>query len=154
MSKSIIGLSALVVVLIPVIGWAEELPKDAVPLTASEVRELYSGKSANWSRSRAYFAPDSTFLMHGKDKSWFGEGKWTVKGNEVCGKLKRTSVKDGKSNTGGDCWAWYRVGKKYMTFWSGEKDKKYGYYDSELKKMSAGDKVSKTVAELKKKSGS
>lgn len=85
--------------------------------------------------------------------SWFGEGKWTVNGNETCGKLKRTSVKDGKSSTGGDCWAWFQVGKKYMTFWSGEKDEKYSYYDSELRKMSAGDKVSKTVAELKKQSG-
>lgn len=155
MSKSIIGFPALLVALMPVVSWAEELPKNAVPLNASELRELYAGKSANWTKTRAYFAPDGILLMHGKDKSWFGEGKWTVTGNEMCGKAKRTTVKDGATKIGGgECWTWYRVGKTYMTFWSGEKDKKNGYYDTELKKMSAGDKVSKTVAELKKKSGS
>lgn len=153
MSKSIIVLSAIMAALIPATSLADELPKNAVPLTASEARELYSGKTTNWSKSRAYFAPDNTYLMYGKNKTWYGEGTWTVDGNKVCGKIKTTSVKDGKSDTGGDCWTWYRVGKKYMTLWSGEKNQRKGYYDGELKKMSSGDEVSKIVADLKKKSG-
>jgi hypothetical protein len=35
--------------------------------------------------------------------------------------------------------------------WSGEKDKKNGWWDKEMSKFSKGDKVTKTLASLKAK---
>lgn len=86
MKKSILIMSAAMAALVPTMSLADALPKNAVPLTTAEARALYSGKSTNWSKSRAYFAPDNTALMYGKDKTWYGEGKWTVDGNKVCNK--------------------------------------------------------------------
>lgn len=147
----IIGLSAIAAVLVPTLSMGESLPKNAAPLSESEARALYAGKSSNWSKSRAYFAPDGTYFVYGKDKAWFAEGKWTVSGNKVCGTTTWTDIKDGKTGKGGSCWTWYRSGKRHLMLWSGDKDPQNGYYDGELKKLSVGDKVTKTVLELKKK---
>lgn len=65
--------------------------------------------------------------------------------------MKWTSVKDGKTGNNKDCWTWYRDGKRYLTFWSGEKNKKEGYYDWEIKSFKRGDKVSAAVRKLKAK---
>lgn len=102
-------------------AFSESLPKSAKRLSASDAKALYAGKSANWKKSKAYFSPDGKLFMIGKDKSWYGEGKWSVSGNKVCGKLKWTSVKGGKTGSNKDCWTWYRDGKRYLTSWSSEK---------------------------------
>jgi hypothetical protein len=88
--------------------------------------------------------------MVAKDHSWFGEGHWSVHGNKVCGSVKWTAVKTGKTGKGKpDCWTWYKAGDRYLDLWSGEKDNKDGWYDGELKRLREGDRISAKVAELK-----
>lgn len=60
-------------------------------------------------------------------------------------------LKDRSQGKRSDCWIWYRDGKRYLTLWSGEKDKKGGYWDGELKMLGKCDKVTKTAAVLKAK---
>lgn len=133
---------------------ADQLSKQAVKFTAAEANAMYAGKSSNWSKARAYFAPDGTFWIIGKDKSWYGEGRWTVNDNKVCSSsLQWTSVKDGKTGKGdGDCWTWYKDGKRSMMYWSGDKLTKDAYSDGEVKKLSMGDKVTADIQKLKQKS--
>ena len=128
---------------------ADKLPKDAVELSADEVKAIYSGKSTDWSKSSAYFAPDGQYFGVAKDGSVAAEGTWAVNGNKVCADIKRHDL---KGNSGiksmESCWTWFKQGKKYWTFWSGEKDQVNGYYDGEIKKLSKGDKVSKKFKKL------
>lgn len=79
-SRSILSIAFC---LISGIAISETLPKSAKRLAASDARALYAGKSAIWKRTQAYFSPDGKLLMIGKDKSWYGEGKWSVSGNKV-----------------------------------------------------------------------
>ncbi|MEP9374974.1 DUF995 domain-containing protein [Mesorhizobium sp. KR1-2] len=145
-------LSAFVLAFAPSVALSDPLPKGAVPLTADEVHAMYSGKSSNWSESRAYFAPDGTYLIFGKDKKWYGEGKWAVDGNKICANLTWKAA-GGKTGKADDCWTWYHNGSKYMTLWSGDKDKKNAYAAGESKKLTAGDKVSAPFNDIKKKIG-
>lgn len=132
---------------------ADPLPKGAVKLTSAEAKAIYSGKTASWTDTLAYFAPNGRYLMIGKDKSWFGEGKWTVRGNKVCASIKWTNVKSGKTGAGDrDCWTWYKAGDRYLDLWSGDKNGvKNGWFDGERKKLSDGDHVSATLNSLKAK---
>lgn len=127
---------------------AEELPADAVKMSAADLKKVYAGKSSNWTRSRTYFAPDGTIKWIRKDKSAYGDGKWTVKGNRVCMLLNWNDVDSKESGRSKDCWDWYRSGRKYMTLWSvrfnGEKAKKDDYYDGEFRKLQRGDRVTRT----------
>ncbi len=130
---------------------AEKLPADANPLTSADVKALYAGKSADWSTTRAYFAPNGKFLTVAKDGSWFNEnGEWTVKGNKICATSRWKDEKTGQNKSSNDCWTWFKVGPKYLSLWSGEKNNVNGYYAKELDKMVAGDEVSPVVAKLKK----
>ena len=137
-------------------AYADKLPETATKLSPAEVKMLYAGKSSNWDSSKAYFAPDGTYLMVAKDKSWYGEGRWTVSGNKACASITWHTVKDGKSGKGKpDCWTWNKDGKKYWVLWSGDKGKK-GYpadywWDGELKKMKKGDSVTAAYNKLKSK---
>ena len=130
---------------------ADSLPKTAEKLTAAQAKALYAGKSSNWEKSRAYFAPDGTVSLFKKDKTVWAEGQWTVNGNKVCMSVNWHDLKDKSQGKHSDCWLWYRDGKRYLTLWSGEKDKTNGYWDGELKMLAKGDKVTKTVAALKAK---
>jgi hypothetical protein len=130
---------------------AEKLPKSAVKLTTEEAKMLYSGKTANWDKAMAYFSPDGTVTLHTKDKNYWSEGKWSAKGNKVCMATTWHDLKNRKQGTETECWTWYRDGKRYLTLWSGEKDKKGGYWDGEVKHLSKGDMVSKTFSALKAK---
>lgn len=132
---------------------ADPLPKGAVKLTAAEAKAIYSGKTANWTNALAYFAPDGRFLMVGKDKTWFGEGKWTVRKNKVCSSMTWTNVEKGKTGKGkADCWTWYKAGDRYLDLWNGDKNGvKDGWFDGERKKLSSGDQVSETLNMLKAK---
>ncbi|MET3612029.1 hypothetical protein ABID16_000334 [Rhizobium aquaticum] len=137
-------------------AYASKLPKTATKLSSAEVTKIYAGMSANYDRGKAYYAPDGTYFMVGMDNSWYGEGKWTVKGNKACTSLTWHSVKDGKSgNAPGFCNAWYKNGNDYWSLWDGNKGKK-GYptdfwYNGELKKMQNGDAVTATYNSLKNK---
>jgi hypothetical protein len=130
---------------------AQKLPKNATPLTNEEVIALYSGNTAVWKGSRAYFAPDN------KVKGIFGEkakrvtysGEWSAADNEVC--MKNRPKGDPALYT--DCWKWWRSGKKLLTLWSvhydGSKaDEKNGYYDKEAKALKKGDLLTKEYEEL------
>lgn len=130
---------------------AEKLPKSAVKLTAEEVKVLYSGKSAIWDKYRAYFAPDGTVSAYTDDKNYWSEGTWSVKGNKVCMTTMWHDLKSRKQIKETECWTWHRDGKRYLTLWSGHKDKKNGYWDGEVKNLRKGDKVSKTFSALKAK---
>jgi hypothetical protein len=135
---------------------ADDMPKGAVKLTKAEATAIYAGKTARWVNGGdddaiAYFAPDGVILMHGPKKNWYGEGRWTVSSNKVCQQIKWHGL-DGNSGSGKKhCWTWVRDPKgKLWDLWSGE-DPKHGWWDGELKKLSKGDKVTKTYNALKAK---
>jgi hypothetical protein len=130
---------------------SETLPKSAIKISSTEAKSLYSGKSSNWKKARAYFSPDGRYLIVGKNKKWFAEGTWNTRGNKVCSKSKWTNIKDDKTGRSVNCWTWYKDGKRYLSLWSGDKNGKHGYYDGEHKKMRKGDRVSKTFNKLKAK---
>ena len=132
---------------------AEALPKNAVKLSSAEAKSIYSGKTANWPKVYAYFAPGGQFLMVDKGEKWFGEGKWTVHGNRVCASIRWTNVESGETGKGKqDCWTWYKAGDRLLSLWSGDKNGvKGGWNDGEQKKLSNGDQVSSTFKTLKAK---
>ena len=127
---------------------AERLPKDAVKLSPAEAKAIYSGKSSDWSRSNAYFAPDGRYIMVSKKGTGVAEGKWTVSGNKVCAMADLRGLKDDFKDKINDCWTWYKHGKRHLSMWSGDKNGKDGWFDGEMKKLSKGDKVSKKFQKL------
>lgn len=127
---------------------ADKLPKEAIELTADEVKAIYTGVSSDWKRSNAYFAPDGKYLSVAKSGNWHGEGKWDVKGNKVCADLVVRVPKENRSESVLNCWTWFKEGKTYWTLYSGEKDQKTSYYDTEIERLSKGDKVSKKFQKL------
>lgn len=126
------------------------LPKDATELAAPEVQAMYAGKSANWKSVRIYFSPDGSAKLVRKDKKRFGEGNWTVSGNQMCLTINVVEVATGKKDTVKDCYSWHKAGTKYFMRWSGDEGKKDAYRDDEPSRLSDGDKVSKDFAALKK----
>lgn len=134
---------------------AGELPATAVKMSSAEVKALYSGKTADWSRSQAYFAPNGTTKNVSKQGKWVGNGTWTVRGNRICMKTKGTSFSSGKAWSVRDCWSWFRDGKKTWTLWSvrfnGEKPSKKDYYNGEARKLKSGDRTKRRYNRLVKK---
>lgn len=141
--------SALFVLSATVSAKAESLPKEAVALKSAEVKAIYSGKSSNWSETRAYFAPNGSVSLFKKDKTVWAEGRWSVTNNQACMNITWNEVKSGKTGKHTDCWTWFRHDKRHLALWSGQKDKKTGYWDGEIKLLRKGDAVTKTVAALK-----
>lgn len=131
-----------------------ELPKAAAKLKSDELRAIYSGKTANWSVSQAFFAPDGSAKLVTRDRSAYGDGEWSVSGNRVCLKLKFTSVSSSKTGKSTMCWDWYKDGKKYWTLYSKRFDKtrptKKDYYQEEIRKLTSGDSVSAKHSALAK----
>lgn len=134
---------------------AEPLPEGAKPIAATSLTALYSGSTANWGNSKAYFAPDGT--VKGVSTPETGgkrayQGNWSAKGNEVCMKVKVLGT-DWEPST--DCWKWYLGAENELwTLWSVHYDKtkptKDDYYTDEKNKLSRGDLVSKAFAKLVK----
>jgi hypothetical protein len=124
---------------------ADKLPKSAKPLTADEIKSIYSNHTAVWKpTNKAYFAQDGK--VWGIYDGGTFEGSWNVTGNEGCMMNKSTDAKtkksDGKTYT--DCWTWYRDNKnKYWSLWSkhfdGSPVTKNDYWDGEIKKLKIGD---------------
>lgn len=133
--------------------WAEPLPKDAVKLKPTEVKAIYSGKSADWTKVSAYFAPNGKLFMVAKDKSFVVEGTWSVKGNQICTKTRFTPLKGGKPGSDSDCTSWFKAGDRSFNMWSKEKDKTNGYEANGEKRLSAGDTVTAEFKALKAKAG-
>ncbi|MCR9282588.1 MAG: DUF995 domain-containing protein [Rhodobacteraceae bacterium] len=127
---------------------ADKLPKSAEPLTATELSALYKGNSTNWKNSNAFFADDGRYLIIGKNQKWYGDGKWTVKGNKLCASMSWNTIDKKEGGKANDCWTWYKSGKKYLTHWEGNTGRSDGYNDSEIKKLSKGDKVTKKYKQL------
>ncbi|MFD1982649.1 hypothetical protein ACFSOZ_08165 [Mesorhizobium newzealandense] len=130
-------------------AWADKLPKDAVELTADEVKAIYSGKTGFYIVSNIYYAPDGTTKgIFGKPKiTTTFRGTWSVSGNEICAKNKAKG--DPKIYT--DCNKFWRSGKKVYDLWTvhydGSKpDLKGGYATDTLKLFKNGDSVSKKYA--------
>jgi hypothetical protein len=112
---------------------ADELPKTGVKLTAAEIKGLHAGKTAKWSSTVAYFAPDGKFAMYDRKKKWFGDGAWSVRGNMICRTVTVTSMGDGsRKKVDSMCWTWYKDGKTYYDLSSGEKNTKHGWFTKEL----------------------
>ncbi|TPL46404.1 DUF995 domain-containing protein [Mesorhizobium sp. B2-4-6] len=136
-------------------SFAWPLPKGSVQLTKAEVAKIYSGMTADWDTIRGYHAPDGKYYSHAKDKSWFFEGKWTVRGNTQCISGSWTEVKTGKTGKSGkrDCNTWMRgPDGKMWDLWSQAKDQRNDWSDENLSKLSKGDRgVVKTITELKAK---
>ncbi|RWP36846.1 DUF995 domain-containing protein [Mesorhizobium sp.] len=134
---------------------ADNLPKNAKPMSADEVRSVYSGKSAVWDTSnRAFFAPDGTVIGYNLKAKVTFTGSWAVSSNRNCMNIIWKKIKSGDSGKVSDCWEWYKDGKKIWTLWStrydGSKPKKGDYYQGEAKILKAGDKVSGEYAKLTK----
>ena len=137
------------------VAWAENLPKSAKPMSAEEVRSLYSGKSAIWGAdARAFFASDGSVIGYNTKENVTFSGSWTVSSNRNCMNIAWKAIKSSKSGKSSDCWDWYKDGKKIWGFWSvrydGSKPKKGDYDQGEMKTLKAGDKVSKGYAKLTK----
>src|SRR5690606_14318466 len=89
-------------------------------------------KSSNWSKSRAYFAPEGSYFLLRKDKSLYGEGRWTVRGNKICARFTWARVKRRRAvrstNAGPGRGPAGRTGRCGA-------DQKTGYDGGELKKL-------------------
>ena len=130
---------------------ADKLPKGATPLSAADVRSIYSGTTGIYSGADIYYDPKGiTKGVFGKPKAaGTFKGTWTVKGNEHCEYNK--SKTDAKAST--NCNAFWRSGNKIYSLWTvhfdGSKpDKVDGYSTSDLKKHKKGDLVSKRYIAL------
>ncbi|MBL4783808.1 MAG: DUF995 domain-containing protein [Cohaesibacteraceae bacterium] len=60
------------------------LSPKAKKLSSAQVKKIYSGKTANWKRTKGYFAPDGTFLSWHRKNKHYVVGKWKVNGNKTC----------------------------------------------------------------------
>lgn len=78
-SRTLATAFAVVLGLLSLPAQAESLPQTAVKPTAAEAKALYAGKSSNWDKSRAYFAPDGTISHFKKDKTVWSEGRWSAR---------------------------------------------------------------------------
>ena len=146
-----LGLALLAAMALP--GLADELPKGSTPMTPDEVAQMYVGKTANWTKSTAYFGADGTVKGLYKTDTSHGIfwGKWQIKGNELCNVgMQGYDATHGDPWEGkGDCWKWWTDPKgKPVILWSkhydGTKpDTTHDYYRDEVKKLKKGDKVSR-----------
>ncbi|MTH97298.1 DUF995 domain-containing protein [Roseibium sp. RKSG952] len=142
---------ALLLILAPATALAGKLPDTAKPVSAAELTKIYSNKSTNWSKSRAYFAPDGAYYIIGKNKNWYGTGKWNVKGNRICARVKWRTVDRKDTGKALNCWTWYKDGRGYVMVHNKEGRKSDDYYTSERSKLSRGDKVTRTYYQLSQK---
>jgi Protein of unknown function (DUF995) len=134
-----------------------KLPKGAVPLSESESKAVYAGKTIEWNPALAYWREDGTVIGYYpvKGKEAIGEGTWTVKGNELCYTITwRGADKAGKPFVEDACAKFYKAGKAIWTENSKEEDQYQGdIWKGIEKKLKSGDKVSAKFNALKAKFG-
>ena len=141
-----ISIGAVILGATTVAAVADKLPKGATPLSADEVRSIYSGKTGVYSVSDIYYDPNGvTKGVFGKPKAKVAfKGTWAVKGNEMC----MYNKSKGETKTSTDCNAYWRAGNKVYSLWSvhydGSKPNKVNDYSpNEIKNYKTGDLVSK-----------
>ena len=107
---------AIMIAVVPIPCLAERLPGGAVPLTASEIVNIYSGKTGIYRITDEYYAPDFTTRgVWGKPKPRFAfTGRWTARGNEFC----VTNRARGDLRTFTDCDRYWRVGGRIYALWT------------------------------------
>jgi hypothetical protein len=134
---------------------ADPLPPDARPVSGKSLAKIYAGRTAEWSESKAYFAPDGSLKgIHTGGGTTLFWGKWTVKGNEVCMQNSYRNLQTGKTGSGlRDCWAWWQAAdgtlwQLWTVRYDNSKPPKDDYYTGEEKKLKKGDLVSKKFDRL------
>jgi hypothetical protein len=146
----------------PVLAMNEgKLPEGAVPLSAAETRALYVGHTVKYILSDGVvhytWRPDGKTLgiWEGTNgEASYADGNWSVSDNQFCFEATWYDNKTGKENMKyAPCKQWWKLGRaRWTKNASGGEDKWLGdIYDNEIKKMSAGDQVSKKFAAIKKK---
>ncbi len=134
-----------------------KLPKGAVPLSTEETKAIYSGKTINWKLAQTYWSPDGKAIGYYpvKGKEGFGEGTWTVTGDEMCYHLEwRGADKAAKPFINDVCAKYYKSGKQIWI----ENTKDVEKYQGDIwtgieKKLTAGDKASAQANAYKTKFG-
>jgi hypothetical protein len=130
---------------------AAKLPDDAKPLSESEIKNMYSGKTGVYKVSDVYYSPTGTVkgvFGKPKPKSTFS-GTWEVSGNEIC--MKNKGRDDSKIYT--DCNKIWRSGNKIYELWTVHYDGtkpngKDDYSTDVMHQLKAGDLVSKQYEKM------
>ena len=134
-----------------------KLPKGAVPLTEAQVHALYDGKSVDWKVSQVRWNADGTAIGYypKKGNEGFGDGTWTVKGNEMCSDMKwRGDVKAEAPFEVITCQTLFYAGKKMWVVETKNEDKYLNDVWTGLeKKLTSKDLVTKNYNAIKVKFG-
>jgi len=131
---------------------AYTLSSKAKKLSSAQVKKIYAGKTANWKRTKGYFAPDGTFLIWHRKNKHYVVGKWKVSRNRMCKSGTWYDPSSGETSPmKKDCTKWVIDKKKYWSLWDGDENGKDGWYGKEMKKMKKGDSVSRKVKALQAK---
>lgn len=157
-------LGAFIVVLTADSGIAETLPKNAKPLSSSEVRALYANRTArggvdsctDGDTALATWFSDgrvrgiSSVPPHGLDHLWWG--RWWVKGNSMCMKVQRYYIRTKKFSPEYRCWDFHKTGGDVYAFMSSCPTRKYGPNDYwKFGRLSKGDLTAPTYDKLYQK---
>ena len=104
---------AFVISMVAVPSWSAQLPTISKPMSSSEVRQMYSGKTWTWKDkpSGIYFSPSGSLLaLEDVPGGRLGRGQWRVdpKGQLCVSILWKGSV--GPRSRYQTCWIHRRVG--------------------------------------------
>ena len=134
-----------------------KLPDDAVPLSAEATKAIFSGKTINWEPAQTYWSTDGKAIgfYPVKGKEGFGEGRWTVNGNEMCYHLEwRGASKAEKPFISDSCAKYFKSGKKiWIENIKDEKKYQGDIWTGIENKLVTGDKASALAAAYKIKFG-
>lgn len=143
---------------------AETLPKNAKPLSASEVSSLFSNRTkkagpdscTDGDTSLVKWYSDgrmrgiSTVPAHGIDSIFWG--RWTVKGNRLCAKTTVHYISTNKSKSEYRCFDYFKAGRDIYGFMSFCPTRTYGSSDYwKVSKPVSGDLTSPAYDQLYKK---
>ena len=139
------------------IAAADPLPADAKSISAAQITKTYSGNSAIWKSSMAYFGPDGTTIgVFGNPPTATFKGTWSVKSNKICMTNLPTNIKTKKAatRTYTDCWIYYSSGSTILNSYYNDFEEGKGpnseYSDGELSNLRKGDLVSPKYAKYSK----
>ena len=133
-----------------------KLPKDSLPLSAEETKAVFAGKTIDWKPAKAYWSADGTITGYYpvKGQEGFGEGKWSVNGNELCYDMAWHGKDKTKPFLSNKCEKFFKARNVIWIENTKDEDKYQGdIWNGIEKKLTAGDAVSKSAKELKAKLG-
>ncbi len=143
---------------------AEPLPKNAKPLSSSEVRAIFADRTSRGGADSCtegdtalvkWFGDGrvrgiSSVAPHGLDHIWWG--KWWVKGNSMCMKVTKHYVRNGKKGSEYRCWDFHRANGATYAIMSSCPTRRYGANDYwKFGKLSRGDVTASTYDKLYQK---